>query len=101
MRSAPIFPRISIVIAAHNEAHTLPQKMENLSAIDYPPGQREIIVVSDGSTDSTAEVFKQWENENARLLILPQRQGKAAALNLGVQSANGEIIVFTDARAAN
>ncbi|MGH9404130.1 MAG: glycosyltransferase family 2 protein [Terriglobia bacterium] len=98
VRSAPIFPRISIVIAARNEAQALPRKMENLSAIDYPPGQREVIVVSDGSTDSTMEVFKRWESENARLLILPQRQGKAAALNLGVQSANGDIIVFTDAR---
>ncbi|MGH9342907.1 MAG: glycosyltransferase family 2 protein [Terriglobia bacterium] len=95
---APIFPRISIVMAVRNEAHTLPHKMENLSTLNYPPGQREIIVVSDGSTDSTSEMLQRWESGNVRVLTLPCHQGKAAALNLGVQSASGEIIVFTDAR---
>lgn len=98
LHPAPIFPRISIVMAARNEASTLARKMRNLTAIDYPSELREIIAVSDGSTDSTPETLRQWESANVRVLILPQHQGKAAALNLGVQSASGEIVVFTDAR---
>lgn len=94
---SPIFPRISIVMAVRNEERTLPQKMENLAALHYPKGQCEVVAVSDGSTDSTLEVLRQ-AGGNVRVLELPGHQGKAAALNLGVQSASGEIIVFTDAR---
>src|SRR5438876_11665974 len=47
-------PKISIVIAARNEAARLPARIDNLLSLDYPADRREIIVVSDGSTDATA-----------------------------------------------
>lgn len=93
-----VFPRISIVMAVRNEEQALPRKMENLAALNYPPGQREVIVISDGSTDATVEVLRRWASESVRIFELPSHQGKAVALNLGIQSARGEIVVFTDAR---
>ncbi|MGH9444196.1 MAG: glycosyltransferase family 2 protein [Terriglobia bacterium] len=98
VRSAPGFPSVSVVMAVHNEAPMLPQKLQNLLRMDYPCDRYEIIVVSDGSTDSTMDAIRGFENGRVRALALPRHEGKASALNLGVQSAHGEIIVFTDAR---
>lgn len=98
VRSAPLFPSVSIVMAAHNEAETLPRKLRNLAQLDYPRDRYEIVVVSDGSTDATSQILASQAHQRLRIFSFPQRQGKAAALNRGVQEARGEIIVFTDAR---
>lgn len=102
VRAAPVFPFLSVVMAVHNEARALPAKLENLAAADYPAGQYEIIVVSDGSTDGTWEVLSAWEGRSGtpsvRALALSQHEGKAAALNAGVRTAKGEILVFMDVR---
>jgi poly-beta-1,6-N-acetyl-D-glucosamine synthase len=98
VQRAAITPRLSIVLAVHNEAGTLPRKIQNLEELDYPAERHEIIVVSDGSTDSTLEVLKDLAGDQLRAVILPKHEGKAVALNRGVESATGEIIVFTDAR---
>lgn len=102
VKSAPILPSVSIVLAVHNEAEVLPQKLRNLSEIDYPADRCEIVVVSDGSTDGTDQVLAAvgvpLPPGRLRVLTLPQHQGKASALNCGIQAAKGEIVVFTDAR---
>ena len=95
---APIFPSVTIVLAAHNEARALPRKIQNLAALDYPQDRLEVIIVSDGSTDETNEFLAAWEKPRQRVVILPKHYGKATALNYGVADARGEIIVFTDAR---
>lgn len=95
---APTFPTVSIVLAVHNEARTLPDKLHNLASLDYPKERLEIIVVSDGSTDETNHILTTWENSNQRALILPMHVGKAVALNHGMAEAHGEIICFADAR---
>ena len=98
-RKAPFpdgaWPAISVVIAARNEASRLPDRVANLLEADYP-GRREIIVVSDGSTDGTAEVLQPLRG-CLRLIEVP-RGGKAQALNAGVAAATGDIVVFADAR---
>ena len=89
------WPSISIVIAARNEAHRLPARVANLLVQDYP-GEREIIVVSDGSTDDPARALAPF-GPAVRLIERPSA-GKPAALNAGVAAARGEILVFMDAR---
>src|SRR6516165_2579815 len=96
--SAPILPSISVIMALHNEAEVLPRKLCNLLEIDYPTDRCEIVVVSDGSTDATNRILAAAAEERLQVLTLPQRQGKASALNCGIQAAKGEIVVFTDAR---
>lgn len=89
------WPSISIVIAARNEARRLPARVANLLAQDYP-GDREIIVVSDGSTDRPADALSAF-GPSVRLIELPPG-GKPAALNAGVAAARGDVLVFADAR---
>ncbi|HEY2645776.1 MAG TPA: glycosyltransferase family 2 protein [Candidatus Acidoferrales bacterium] len=98
VRKKCIFPRISIVMAVHNEEDHLPCKLLNLAALDYPSSLLEVIVVSDGSTDGTNRILDAWQDSNSKVAIFAQQQGKAGALNLGVAKAGGEIICFTDAR---
>ena len=90
-------PRVSIVIAAHNEAARLARRIDNCLAADYPADRLEVIVVSDGSTDTTAAVLSRYAGA-VRAAVLPQRVGKAAALNHGVALATGDLVLFTDAR---
>lgn len=89
-------PRVSIVIAARNEAARLPARIDNLQALDYPVDRREIIVVSDGSTDDTPDLL--WQYRDIVHVVETPPLGKAAALNLGVARATGDVLVFADAR---
>jgi cellulose synthase/poly-beta-1,6-N-acetylglucosamine synthase-like glycosyltransferase len=89
-------PSVSIVIAARNEATRLPARLDNLLALDYPADRRQIIVVSDGSTDGTPGVLASYGRGVEAVDGLAR--GKAAALNVGVARATGDILVFADAR---
>lgn len=89
------WPAISIVLAARNEGRRLRDRLRNLLAITYP-GPRELIVVSDGSTDDTAAVVRAFGG--AVQLVEVPAGGKPLALNAGVARATGDILVFADAR---
>ncbi len=89
-------PGVSIVIAARNEAARLGARLDNLRSLDYPPARRQIIVVSDGSTDGTADVAARYRPFVE--LIEVSHGGKALALNAGVARAKFDIVVFADAR---
>jgi poly-beta-1,6-N-acetyl-D-glucosamine synthase len=95
--SREIRPSVSIVIAARNEEASLPRKLQNLSQLDYPQGQLQIIVVSDGSTDRTVEILNE-QTLSIIPVILDKPRGKAGALNEAVRRATGELLVFLDAR---
>jgi cellulose synthase/poly-beta-1,6-N-acetylglucosamine synthase-like glycosyltransferase len=93
---ASTLPRVSVIIAARNEAARLPARIDNILASDYPTDRIEIIVASDGSTDDPAAALAPYHTR-VRLLLLPAR-GKAAALNTAVLHARHPILVFADAR---
>jgi cellulose synthase/poly-beta-1,6-N-acetylglucosamine synthase-like glycosyltransferase len=93
--AAGAWPSISIVVAARNEAARLPARIENLLAQQYP-GRREIIVVSDGSTDDPRAALERFGHA-VRLIEVPAG-GKPRALNAGVAESTGEVLVFADAR---
>jgi biofilm PGA synthesis N-glycosyltransferase PgaC len=95
---AAVFPSVSVVMAVHNEAPVLADKLRNLSSLDYPSERYEIVVISDGSTDGTNQILASAANDKLRVLMSPENRGKAAALNEAVAVAKGEIVVFTDAR---
>jgi len=88
---------VSVILAVRNGEKWLEAKLENLSGLDYPPGLMEILVVSDGSTDSTAAIARRWAERGVILLERPA-EGKSAALNAALKRARGEILLFTDVR---
>ena len=93
-------PRLTIVIAAHNEASHIEETLRNKIAQDYPPDLIDVLVVSDGSDDGTDERVKRVAAEDSRITLIRQepRQGKTAALNLAVTHATGDLLaVFSDA----
>jgi cellulose synthase/poly-beta-1,6-N-acetylglucosamine synthase-like glycosyltransferase len=91
-----ITPRVTIVVAAHNEESSIGDKLRNLLSIDYPSDRLEIIIASDGSDDDTEHIVRQFEGTRVRLLALPRR-GKAYAMNAAVAASSGDILVFSDA----
>jgi len=98
VRPAPIFPLVSVVVAAYNEEQVLPAKLQNLTTLNYPEDRFEVVVVSDGSRDATNRILEAHQQRNVRAILVPEHEGKASALNRGIRAARGEIIVFTDAR---
>ncbi|MBO0721440.1 MAG: glycosyltransferase, partial [Blastocatellia bacterium] len=89
-------PFVSVIVPAYNEEKVIAQTIDCLLASVYP--NLEIIVVDDGSTDSTFEVVKQkFDNEPRVRLFNITNCGKAEALNYGLRSAKGEVIVGLDA----
>jgi cellulose synthase/poly-beta-1,6-N-acetylglucosamine synthase-like glycosyltransferase len=95
-KSADITPRVSIIIAAHNEAGSIEARLDNILSLDYPRDLLEAVIASDGSTDGTDALVSRYADRGIRLLSLP-RQGKIPALNAAVAASSGEILVFSDA----
>lgn len=97
LADAPL-PPVTLLIPVHNEAAVLERKLQNALALDYPPERLQVLVVSDGSTDATAEIVRRYQHDpRLTFAALPERRGKANALNEGLARARGEIVVFTDA----
>jgi biofilm PGA synthesis N-glycosyltransferase PgaC len=90
---------VSVVMVVRNEEQILDDKLGNLMGLDYPCDQWEIIAVSDGSTDRTEAILRDHAtNPRVHAVMNQVSQGKAAGLNDAIALAQGEIIVFTDAR---
>ncbi len=87
---------ISIIIAAHNEAARIEQKLKQTLALDYPRSARQIIVASDASDDGTDEIVEQFADQGVVLVRSDQRLGKEHAQQLAVQRATGDLLIFTD-----
>lgn len=90
-------PRISITLAVYNEATVIADTLERILAVDYPAERRQILVVSDASTDETNEIVRRFAARGVELLCLAERHGKTAAENAARPYLTGEIIVNTDA----
>jgi poly-beta-1,6-N-acetyl-D-glucosamine synthase len=88
---------VSVILAVHNGATFLRRKLESLLDLDYPPELVDILVVSDGSTDQTESIAREFAFARVRFIAI-SRGGKAAALNAGITEALGEILFFTDVR---
>lgn len=90
-------PGITMIIPVHNEERRLRDKIVNTAALEYPRDRIQVVWVSDGSTDRTADLIRANAPQGATLIELPLRKGKAAALNAGLAAAKNDILVFSDA----
>lgn len=89
--------RVSVVVPARNAATTVAACLQALVAQEGQDAGYEVILVDDGSTDDTREITKKFSSVR---LISSDHRGPASARNLGVQSAAGDIVLFTDADCA-
>ena len=98
-RVEPVYTSISIVMAVHNEAVHLARRLDELVALVAATGMPgEIIVVSDGSTDDSVDIARQFADRGVRVIALESNEGKAAALSRAFAEARYDIVVFADAR---
>jgi hypothetical protein len=93
--SAPLrhdldWPRISVVVCTYNGEATIAECLEGCTALDYP--NFEVLVINDGSTDRTAELAADFDVR----VISTQNRGLAAARNVGLRHASGEIVAYLD-----
>ena len=92
-------PLLSIVIPAYNEADNLQsdrlQRLEE--CLMHEPYESEVILVDDGSLDSTADLLTQFSSRNSRFSVLRNsHRGKAHAVSTGVLAARGDYVLFMD-----
>ncbi|HEY9118056.1 MAG TPA: glycosyltransferase family 2 protein [Roseivirga sp.] len=88
-------PNVTFVIAAYNEQDIIKEKLINTLNLDYPKNKLKILVVSDGSNDSTNQIVKQFPEVD--LQYKPERSGKIAAVNRIMPFIKNPITVFSDA----
>ena len=94
-----VTPTISVAMVVRNEQEILASKLENLLSLDYPQDRIQIIVVSDGSSDGTEPILQLYARDARVHAIMNQMpKGKADGLNDALAIAQGEIVLFTDAR---
>lgn len=88
-------PEVTLFIAAYNEEEIVADKMKNCYTLAYPADKLKIVWVTDGSNDRTNELLKQYPD--VTVLFHPERRGKTAALNRGIQYITTPYVIFTDA----
>jgi cellulose synthase/poly-beta-1,6-N-acetylglucosamine synthase-like glycosyltransferase len=90
-------PRLSLLIAAHNEESVIGKRIENALALDYPNDKLEVVVASDGSTDGTTAIVSSYATRGVRLADFAGRRGKSSVLNETIPTLTGEIVLLSDA----
>jgi biofilm PGA synthesis N-glycosyltransferase PgaC len=93
-------PSVSICLCVYNGAEYLPAKLKSLLDQDWPSDRLEILVYSDGSTDATDSVVRQWSAGEPRVRLVrgDRRAGKPTGLNRLAAEARGDVLLFTDLR---
>ncbi|MEP6822641.1 MAG: glycosyltransferase, partial [Chthoniobacterales bacterium] len=90
------WPGVSVLIAAYNEGRVIERTLRAVLGSDYP-GEIEVVVVNDGSSDRTAEEVERLAREDPRLRLLNQvNAGKSAALHRALDATQHEVVVFLD-----
>ena len=97
-QAAPYMGTFSVVIVAHNEAGRLPQKIKSILQSSGIERMKELIVASDGSTDSTIETLRSIQDDRIRVVDFKEQRGKPAVLSNVLPTCATDIIVLTDAR---
>jgi len=90
-----LLPEVTLMICAYNEAEIIEEKMRNIRALNYPKNKLCVMWVTDGSTDASNDLLRVCPD--VHLVYSPERRGKAAAMQHGLQENKAEYVIFTDA----
>jgi poly-beta-1,6-N-acetyl-D-glucosamine synthase len=89
-------PQVTLIIPARNEEQWIRHKIENTLTLDYPLSLLRILIASDGSTDRTVAIAREFENEGVEVAAFVERKGKQEMLNLLAAQTSDEVLVMTD-----
>jgi glycosyltransferase involved in cell wall biosynthesis len=87
---------LTILMATHNGARTLPSVLEGYCRLAPPSGGWKLIIIDNGSTDSTKQVIETFVKRLPLTYLSEPKRGKNIALNTGLRQAEGDLFVFTD-----
>lgn len=91
-------PQVTLLIAAYNEASVIAQRVRNALAMDYPADRMQVVIASDGSSDGTPDIVRQFAADpRVRLLDYKQRRGKSSVLNAAVGEIESGLVMLSDA----
>jgi len=93
-------PQLSIVIPAYNESARIEQTLERvISCVEKQGWDAEVLVVDDGSSDSTPEIIQRWMERYPQLRLIKNEgnRGKGYSVRNGLLQAVGDVVMFTDA----
>lgn len=96
-RDEEFLPDVTLLIVAYNEEAALDGKLANCLELDYPRHLLRIVVASDGSTDATEAIARNYKDRNIQLRAYPENRGKIAALNDVMAEITSDVVVFSDA----
>ena len=95
--TASNLPSFTVIIPCHDEEVVIKRKIENtLDCVSHTPGHSKIIVVSDGSTDKTCDIAKNFV-PRIRLIELPTQSGILGAFRAAMREVTSEVVIFSDA----
>ncbi|VAW34832.1 Glycosyl transferase, family 2?, partial [hydrothermal vent metagenome] len=89
-------PFFSIIVPTYNRPRRLASCLRALADLDYPRDQYEVIVVDDGSVQSSEEMVASFADKICVQYVYQENQGPAVARNNGARMANGRFLAFTD-----
>ena len=89
------WPEVTLFVTAYNEESVVVEKMNNCRELDYPSDKLHIVWVTDGSTDHTNELLRNYPD--VKVYYHEARKGKTAAMNHGMRHVETPFTVFTDA----
>lgn len=91
------YPSLSVIVPAHDEEEFIKETLDGVFGNEYP-GELEVIVVNDGSRDSTGKILSEYSVGESRLAVLETNHlGKASAINTAAENASGEVLLALDA----
>jgi cellulose synthase/poly-beta-1,6-N-acetylglucosamine synthase-like glycosyltransferase len=90
-------PTVSLLVAAHNEAGIIAARVRNALAADYPADKLEVVIATDGCTDATAAVVREFTDPRVRVIEYPVNRGKSTVLNASIPQLTGEVVMLSDA----
>ncbi len=92
-------PEVCMVVAAHNEAKVIADKVGNFLEIDYPAEKLSLVIGSDGSDDGTADIAREAAGGDGRVTVrqFDENRGKVNVLNDLMESTETPIVIMSDA----
>ena len=96
------YPKVTVLIPAHNEEKVIGNTLEAMANLEYPPDRLDILIINDGSSDSTGEIVSRFAERDGRVRLfnVPKGEGgkgKSRALNLGLKQTRADFIGVYDA----